>query len=57
MATQAIGDEDTIVMVLDGSLAALLLLFAIAVLLRRRPRAPERPPERWSVPLAPPAKA
>lgn len=37
VATQAIGDDQTLVMVLDGSLAAVLLLFAIALLLRRAP--------------------
>lgn len=57
VATQTIDDDETLVMVLDGSLAAVLLLFGIAVLLRRRPRAPERTPEPWEVPLAPPAKA
>jgi BASS family bile acid:Na+ symporter len=57
VATQTIGNDDTLVMVLDGSLAAVLLLFGIAMLLRLRRRAPERTPEPWEAPLAPPAKA
>jgi BASS family bile acid:Na+ symporter len=50
VATQTIGHDETLVMVLDGSLLAVLLLLGIAVLLRLRLRTPERPKRRWGDP-------